>query len=117
MLVNQSISSVRGLETVEFILKDHKSTFLNNPPQLAVGLFLNRDIDFLLLPDYIINKIKGSLTEGLQTKFKKVYKLEPPVIEVKIYHYLHKRNKHLFPLLEKHFKSFKLFVLSFYGIR
>ncbi len=67
-------------------------------------LLLAKHIDVALCP----SRIKNNLDPSLAAKYRAVRPLEPPIVTFPIYHYVHKSNQDIVPLLEKTIRQLTL---------
>lgn len=96
-----TVGYLRGVIFAERGIKNYhlKGNEFNDAEQVVMHIKMGRS-DAVILG-------KGSVSESLFNKFDdlNVVRLEPPIYKTVLYHYLHKRNQHLIPGLQKAFQE------------
>ncbi len=86
---------LRGIALVEAKTKGFNRHMVNSPASLFNLLFAERiDIAIFMHLDGLLELNKTNLHASIKA-------LSPPLMKLKLYHYLHKKNQHLVPKLEK----------------
>ncbi|WP_281557637.1 transporter substrate-binding domain-containing protein [Thalassomonas sp. RHCl1] len=91
-LTGYSLGSQRGMKAAENYFQEHNVLYENNIEQV-IKLLDNGLVDYAILPLAAVRKFQ-------QTRVRDDFVIHlPPLFHHKLYHYVHKRHRHLVPAL------------------
>jgi len=103
LLDTEQVGIVLGVQWCQKKMQDRPSTKLTTYDALFEMLLLNR-VNLVLATTASAESVLYNSTQD----WKGIRRLEPPIFTAPIYHYVHKKNEHLIPLLEQTIRDLQM---------
>ena len=100
-LVNYRLTKVRGVKHTNNITQGLSNTYEMSSTEAMFKLLLSDKVDVVLT-----NTIDGNLALA-RLGLSSITPMKNPLVRLPLYHYIHKKNQHLIPLIDSEIKRLK----------